>query len=114
MVGRDLEDGVDEDPGRLSLELSVVPPDHGEEVRDKTGTGVELDVRGEDEVSGRGDPGHVPGDVDWVVQGQPLLVSSDLVRHEARRLTILSLNSLCYLLFLFAVSLLPDLARSPV
>ena len=69
-----LEDGVDEDPGLLLPEEGPVPPDHLEEGGDEAGAGVQLDVRGEDEVGADGLPGHVPGHVDGVVELHPLPV----------------------------------------
>ena len=64
----DLEDGADEDPRVLPLQVFVVSANHVQEGGDQARVRVELDVRGEDEVGVGGLAGNVAAHVHWVVK----------------------------------------------
>ena len=73
-----LEDGIDEYSRLGPLQLAVIPPYHGQKISDEVWTGVELDIRGKYEMCSSCSASNVPGNVDRIVQVQPLLVGCEV------------------------------------
>ena len=73
-----LKYGADEYSWCRPPEQTVIPAYHGQEISDEVWTWVELNVRGKHEVCCSRGPGNVPGNVDWIVQVQLLLVSCEV------------------------------------